>query len=206
MLKKKWFRILMVSVLVLGMTGFVFGCSSGGSAEKKTDTTVSGSPSTIPEVGKDNAIYNFYNKVQINQAKADIQAALGVEPQVDADGSYVYLDPSTGYAVNVFYSAGDLATTKVMIPAPGGSEMVALSNSNVTESQVASITEGMTYDEVQKILGGQGLELFRMVHPAQKNTQVIGLAWINSDWSMINVNFDSSTGKVISAEFKTALL
>lgn len=213
MSKIKWIRIMMTALLILGLSVTAFGCFAGRSNENgeneansdsKTgsETTTSDTASALSEIGKDQAFYNFYNKVQINQTKSDVGKSLGVEPTVDTDGSYIYLDPATGYAVNVFYSAGDIVTTKVLLAPTGGGDWMKLSNAAVTEDQVQSIQDGMTYNEVNEMLPGEGLEMAAMIYPGTKDKIAYLLVWINSDFSVINVTFDGDTGKVISAEYR----
>lgn len=205
MSKIKWIRIMMVFLCVLGVAVMVSSCFPSGSKNTSEDSTnnknsVTGNtPMDIPNT---NAIFNFYNKVQINQKKAEVEKNLGVAPVVDTDGSSIYTDPSTGYAVNVYYSAGDLVSVKAVISAPGGSELIALSNATVTEAQAGSILEGMTYDEVKAILGGEGLPIAEMAYPGVKDKKAYGLSWINADGSMILVTFDGDEKTVMSTEFK----
>lgn len=207
MLKTKRIRIMMVFICVLSLAAFVFGCSPSGSKNTQentaNDNTENSKTGNTPmDIQNTNAIFNFYNKVQINQKKAEVEKNLGVAPVVDTDGSSIYTDPSTGYAVNVYYSAGDLVSVKAVISAPGGGELIALSNAKVTEAQAGSILEGMTYDEVKAILGGEGLPIAEMAYPGVKDKKAYGLSWINADGSMILVTFDGDEKTVMSTEFK----
>jgi hypothetical protein len=208
---KKSVHLMLVLIVVLGLLILVSGCVPGG-ADKSGDTdgtiatekdTVS-EVSPIPKIGQDQPFYNFYNKVAINQTKAEVASVLGVEPVMDTDSSYTYNDPATGFGVNVIYSAGGLVTTKILMAPVGGGEWIKLSTTTVTESQVSSIVEGMTYEEVKSILGGDGLELGAMIYPGSKDAVIYTLMWINPDFSSISVAFDGKTGKVLMAEFGNA--
>jgi hypothetical protein len=205
---KIFLRLMMALIVVLGVLVLTSGCFPNGS-DKAADTgskaateneTVS-EASPIPKIGQDQPFYQFYNKVAINQTKAEVASALGVEPVMDTDSSYTYNDPVTGYGVNVIYSAGGLVTTKIFMAPVGGGEWIKLSTAIVSESQVSSIVEGMTYEEVKNILGGDGLELGAMIYPGSKDAVIYTLIWINPDFSSISVAFDSNTGKVLMAEF-----
>lgn len=204
-------RLMMALAVVLGVMILVSGCLSTGSEKSGNSSTntnseneASSETSPIPKIGQDLALYDFYNKVAVNQTKAEVQSSLGVTAEVDADGFYNYLDPSTGSSVNVFYNAGDLVTTKGLKPPNGGVDLVPLSNAAVTESQMASVEEGMTYDEVKNALGGEGIEMYTMIFPGSKDKVIYGLVWINTDFSMMAVNFDGDTGKVLSVQYKSA--
>ncbi len=212
---KNLFRRIIGLIVVLGILILVSGCSpkeaekseanqNEASIESETVSKIVNEASSFPKIGKDQPFYDFYNKVAINQTKAEVASVLGVEPVIDAGGSYTYLDPSTGYAVNVVYSASDLVTMKVLIPPIGGGEWFKLSPANVTESQVASIVEGMTYKEVKDILGSEGLEAGVMINPEAPDQVLYLLIWLNSDFSSITVIFDGETGKVFIAEFSNA--
>ncbi len=204
-------RTMTVLVLFLSLLILISGCFPKG-ADKSDDsnnkmpteneTTVEASP--IANIGQDQDFYNFYHQVAINQTKADVNNTLGVEPVIDADGTYTYTDPSNGYSVNVVYSASDLVTMKVLIPPSGDSEWFDLSPANVSESQVPSILEGMTYQEVKNILGTDGLEMGAMVYPGYTDKFLYMLIWLNPDLSSITVTFDSDTGKVFTADFTPA--
>lgn len=206
--KKTIVRVMMQVFVVLGVL-IIFTSCSPKEADKAEDPTnkapveneVISEASPIPKIGQDQPFYDFYNQVAINQTKTEVNNALGVEPVIDADGSYTYTDPSTGYSVNVVYSASDLVTMKVLLPPVGGGDWFKLAPADVTESQVSSIVEGMTYEEVKNILGSDGLEGGVMVYPGSNDVVVYLLMWLNPDFSSITVAFDSETGEVFLAEF-----
>lgn len=211
MKEKKLVHLMLVLTVILGLLIVVGGCVPGGSdksGDSDTKTTTENEDgsevSPIPKIGQDQPYYNFYNKVAINQTKAEVASALGVEPVMDTDSSYTYNDPATGFGVNVIYSAGDLVTTKILMAPVGGGEWIKLSTATVTESQVSSIVEGMTYEQVKSILGGDGLELGAMIYPGSKDAVIYTLMWMNPDFSSISVAFDGKTGKVLMAEFGNA--
>lgn len=211
MKRKNSVRLMLTLIVILGVLVMVSGCFPGkseksedndGKATTENKTTSQASP--IPKIGQDQPFYNFYNKVAINQTKAEVDSVLGVEPVMDTDGSYLYSDQATGYTVNVFYSAGGLVTTKVLIVVESGGEWLKLSPATVTESQVPKITEGMKYDEVKNILGSDGLELAAMIYPGTKDKIVYTLVWVNPDFSSLSVTFDGETGKVLFSEYRNA--
>lgn len=211
MKRKNSVRLMLTLIVILGVLVMVSGCFPGKSEKSEandgkatTENQTSSETKAIPKIGQDQPFYNFYNKVTINQTKAEVDSTLGVEPEMDADGSYRYYDATTGYSVGVFYSAGNLVTTKVLIVAEGGGEWLKLSPATVAESQVPKITEGMNYDQVKTILGSDGLELTAMIYPGTKDKIVLTLVWVNLDFSSLSVTFDGETGKVLFSEYRNA--
>ena len=204
MIKKKMIWVFVVLGLILSMGAIVSGCTLGGTKSSESKNT-SGSNSQQQNVS-DNPIFDLYNQIEINDKKADVEKSLGATGNTDAEGSYVYLDPDTGYAVNVFYNAKDLVAMKVLIPTTGTRELIELSNANVEEEQVAKITKGMTLNKVNKELSGVGVEMLRMVNPSSADKEAYALAWINTDGSILIVTFDANTDTVLAAEFKYHLL
>lgn len=187
--------------LILIIMVMASGCRSGGDQSSNT----SGSDSQQEDVS-DNAIFDLYNQIKLNDKKADIEKSLGAAGNTSAEGSYVYLDPDTGYAVNVFFDAEDLVTLKVLIPTTGARELIEISNASVTQEQAAKINQGMTRSKVKSALTGVGVEMLRMVIPNGVDKEAYALAWINTDGSILVVTFDADTDTVLSAEFKENLL
>lgn len=204
--KRNRIRVVLILGLVFGMMILAAGCSATGnqSAESK-NANASGSDSKQENIS-DNAIFDLYNQIEINDKKANVENVLGATGNTAAEGSYVYVDPDTGYAVNVFYNEKDLVTLKVLIPTTGARELIELSNASVTKEQADKITKGMTLGQVKKALTGDGVEMLRMVNPSKADKQAYALAWINTDGSILVVTFDADTDTVLSAEFKYSLL
>ncbi len=197
-------RFMLVFGLILVMVMTAAGCSSGGgqSAQAKN-----GSGSDVqPQQITDNAIFDLYNQIELNDKKADIEKSLGAAGNTSAEGSYVYLDPDTNYAVNVFFNAKDQVTLKLLVPTSGARELIELSNASVTKEQADNITPGMTQSNVKKALTGNGIELLRMLIPNGENNEAYALAWINADGSILVVTFAADTNTVLAAEFKDSLL
>lgn len=194
---------LLMLGLVFGLAAMMSGCSSGG---VQSTGTKNGSDSDAQKDNiSDNAIFDLYNQIEINDKKTDIEKSLGATGNTSPEGSYVYLDPDTGYAVNVFFNAKDLVTLKVLIPTTGARELIELSNASVTKEQGTKITNGMTRSNVKKALTGVGVEMLRMVIPSGADKEAYALAWINADGSILMVTFDADTDTVLAAEFKDSL-
>ncbi|WP_156913201.1 hypothetical protein [Acetobacterium malicum] len=195
---------LLILGLVFSLAAMMSGCSSGG-AQSTGTKNASDSDSQQDDIS-DNAIFDLYNQIEINDKKADIEKSLGAAGNTSAEGSYVYLDPDTGYAVNVFFDTKDQVTLKLLVPTSGARELIELSNASVTKAQGAKITSGMTRTNVKKALTGVGVEMLRMVNPSGANKEAYALAWINTDGSILVVTFDADTDTVLAAEFRDSLL
>lgn len=195
---------LLILGLVFSLAAMMSGCSSGGA--QSTGTKNASDSDVQQDDISDNAIFDLYNQIEINDKKADIEKSLGAAGNTSAEGSYVYLDPDTGYAVNVFFDTKDQVTLKLLVPTTGARELIELSNASVTKAQGAKITSGMTRTNVKKALTGVGVEMLRMVNPSGANKEAYALAWINTDGSILVVTFDADTDTVLAAEFRDSLL
>jgi len=81
------------------------------------------------------------------------------------------------------------------------SKLMALSNATVTEDQLASITKGMTYEEVKGILGGDGIEIISMANPLDKTNPINVMIWFNDDETGFYVTFIGDKGTVQSVKY-----
>lgn len=182
MYKNKLMRPLLAVIFFLGLVVMFSGC---------TNTATKNESSNDP--------YNFYNKVQVNQLKSEVDTALGVAPK-EKDGAFIYTDKNTDFGVTINYDTSDRVSLKTLYNADE-SKMMALSNSKVTEDQLASITEGMTYEEVKAILGGDGKELLSRANPLDKNNPINVMIWFNDDETGFYVTFIGEKGTVKSVKY-----
>lgn len=196
-------RILLIWVLLIGIVLAGTGCSSAGAESSQSKDAASNSQ---PQDVFDNPVFDLYKQIKINDKKADIEKKLGATGNTSAEGSYVYLDQDTGYAVNVFFDSKDLVTLKLLVPTTGAGELIELSNASVTKEQGDKISAGMTRSNVKKALTGTGVEMLRMVKPSSAGKEAYALAWINTDGSILVVTFDADTDTVLAAEFRDSLL
>lgn len=194
----------LILVIIVGVVLALTSCSSAG-AQSSQSKDAAGNNSQPQDVS-DNAIFELYNQIKMNDKKVDIEKKLGAAGNTSAEGSYVYLDPDTGYAVNVFFDNKDLVTLKLLVPTTGARELIELSNASVTKEQGDKISVGMTRSNVKKVLTGVGVEMLRMVNPSSAEKEAYALAWINTDGSILVVTFDADTDTVLAAEFRDSLL
>ncbi|HEY5556541.1 hypothetical protein [Acetobacterium sp.] len=179
----KFIRWLLAILFFFGLVFLVPGCSNTTTTEKSVN----------------NDPLNFYNKIQLSELKSEVDAALGVVPE-EKDGTFTYTDKSTGFGIIVSYDSGNSVIMKTLYTADE-SEIMALSNAKVTEDQLASITKGMTYEEVKGILGGEGIEIISMANPMDKNNPINVMIWFNDDETGFYVTFIGDKGTVQSVKY-----
>lgn len=147
-------------------------------------------------------ISDFFNKVQIGQTKAEVDALLGVPPTSPIEGAFEYLDKN-GNGVTVIFmerSLGDgspkVALSKKLI----GTEKYIIEiadDQRITEEQAEKIIEGMTYDEVKSILGQEGIVVSQSEGAAGAITTE--RYWIKPGLaSMLSVTFAGQGGSDLS--------
>lgn len=192
MKKLKFDQILLGVLVMVGMIFLITGCSQSniGSTGKNGNTTA-----TDP--------LKFYNAIKLDQSKADVDKTLGVGTPEKVEESCYYKDPDSGYTVMVMYGDNDNVLMKTLImPKGGAKELAAMNKATVTADQVANITTGMTYEEVKKILGGDGVEVIRGDFTSTASAPVYGMGWYNKDNTMAMIYFDGQTGLVNGSDFK----
>lgn len=188
MKKTKLFSMVIISLL-LAFT--VAGCGGGSSGGSSSGSQSSGSKETV---------FEFYNKVQLDQTKAQVDAELGVTPQksTQMENIYVYVNEDTGFGVSVMYNENGLATSKTLFY-PTAEELAFLTTKAVTQEQADKIADGASYEEVKTALGGDGIETSATQIPFDDNKISTIRIWVNKDGSMIQAVFgtDGTTNNVM---------
>jgi len=135
-------------------------------------------------------IFDFYNKVQIDQTKEQVDAELGVAGSAIAQlkNSYSYTNADTGYGVSVILSDANKVSSKTVIYTER-KELAVLFNKTVTQAQSDTIKKGMTYDQIKGILGEDGIEVSTTQIPFNDNKLSSIRIWVNEDGSMIQIVF-----------------
>jgi len=124
---------------------------------------------------------------------------LGVKP-LEKDESYIYMDADTDFGVQVSYDAADLVSMKILNN-EDDSQVMALSDASVSENQLESIKEGLTYEEVTSILGSEGMEIIRVANIVDPNTPTIMMIWFNDDQTGFYIPFFGEKGTVQSVKY-----
>jgi hypothetical protein len=143
--------------------------------------------------------FDFYNRVELGATKEQVESDLGVTG-VLSDGTYQYVDETTGFGVMVVYDSGDAVNMKTIYNADE-TKIMALSDAVVTEEQGSSITEGMSYDDVVSLLGTEGIEIIQMVNPSDMDKPIHMMIWFNEDNTGLYVTFLGEKGLVLSVNY-----
>lgn len=187
MKKRKLFSAAIIGFLVVLMVSGCGGNSGGSNSESQS----SGSKETV---------FEFYNKVQLDQTKAQVDAELGVTPQesTQMENIFVYVNEDTGFGVSVMYNENGLATSKTLTY-PNVEDLAFLTPKTVTQEQADSIPDGATYDEIKSILGEDGIETSATQIPFDDNKVSYIRIWANKDGSMLQTVFltDGTTNNVM---------
>lgn len=201
MVKRKLYGILLGGVVILGMVFGMSGCTPSEPKSTDKSTKQEDTQTAESDTAKTDKIFKFYNAVKLEQTRDEVAKNLGVTPEIKSDGSEYFKDETTGYGVAVGYDENGKVITKALIPPEKGAELVAMNPTPVTAEQVASITPGMTYAEVTKIMGSDGVEVVYGINSVDKTSQISGVAWFNPDLSTAIVYLNGPKGTVIDSEF-----
>ncbi|MBC3796977.1 hypothetical protein [Acetobacterium tundrae] len=135
-------------------------------------------------------VFDFYNKVQFDQTKDQVDTELGILPTESAQlkNAFNYNEEDTGYGVSIILNENGLVTSKTLIY-PTSKDIAFLTTKAVTQEQADKITDGMSYNEVKNLLGSEGTEINGTQIPFEDNKVSYIRVWINDDESMIRVVF-----------------
>lgn len=189
--KMNKFKLSLIIGIGMLLALVLAGCSGG---------TDSGSTSGQSNVSKD-TVYEFYDKVQLDQTKEQVDAELGVTPteSTQMENIYTYVNDDTGFGVSVLFDENAIATSKTLFYSMT-EELAFLTTKPVTKEQAESIPDGATYDEVKNILGGAGTETSatKMI-PFEDDKVSYIRVWVNQDGTMLQAVFlpDGTTNNVM---------
>ncbi len=184
------FKLFLVMGIAIMLVSFLAGC--GGNAN-------SGSTAGKPNVSRD-TVYEFYDKVQLDQTKEQVDDELGVTPteSTQMENIFVYVNEDTGFGVSVMFNENGLATSKTLFY-PNNEDLAFLTPKAVTQEQADKVPDGATYDEVKTILGGDGIETSATQIPFDDNKVSYIRIWANKDGSLLQAVFltDGTTSNVM---------
>lgn len=185
------FKLCLVMVITMILMTVLVGCGSNKN---------SGSTAGQSNVSKD-TVYEFYDKVQFDQTKEQVDAELGVTATESSqmENSFTYVNEDTSFGVSVLYDENRLVTSKTLFYSTT-EELAFLTTKAVTKEQAESIPEGATYDEVKNILGGEGTETSAtQVIPFENDKVSYIRVWINQDGTMLQAVFlpDGTTNNIM---------
>jgi hypothetical protein len=189
-------------VMVIFLAGSLLftGCAS---STKSTTTDKSDSTSVSSKAETKTNKFEMYNKVSIGMTKAQVDTAVKVTPTESTDKTvvnhYIYKGNKDVFGVSVLYNEQNKAYSKT-VNYKSNSDIAFLTAKPVTAEQEKKITEGMTYQEVKRILGGDGVECSITASDKTLSIQGVIRRWANSDGSFAQVVF-SSNEKVEHASY-----
>lgn len=179
--------------LVMGMGMILVFILAGCGGNTNSGSTVSQS-----DITRD-TVYEFYDKVQLDQTKEQVDAELGVMPTASTQmkNSFTYINEDTSFGVSVLFDENDIAISKTLFYSMT-EDLAFLTTKAVTKEQAESIPEGATYDQVKNILGGDGTETSATQIPFENNKVSYIRVWVNQDGTMLQVVFltDETAGNV----------
>lgn len=174
------------ATLILVQTG-CGGSENGGSATGQSD------------LSRD-TVYEFYDAVELDQTKAEVDAKLRVTPTESAQmgNIFTYVNEDSGFGVSVMFDENGIATSKTLFYSMT-KDLAFLTKKAVTKEQAENIPDGATYDDVKNMLGGDGTETSVTQIPFEDNKLSYIRVWINPDGTMLQVVFltDGTIGKVM---------
>jgi hypothetical protein len=199
MMKVSAKNVVLIGFVLLFSLVLLTGC---GQTAGKKDSTSQSADKAEENISSSENVSDFFNKVQIGQTKAEVDAALGVTPTSPVEGAFDYVDEN-GNGVTVIFmerSLGDgspkVALSKKLI----GTEKYITEtpdDQRITEEQAEKIIEGMTYDEVKSILGQDGIVVSEAAGTAGSITTE--RYWIKPGLaSMLSVTFAGPGGSDLS--------
>ncbi len=159
---------------------FLVGCNQGGDNEEIDP-------------------YRFYNQVALGAVKEDVDLLVGIEPKQE-ESSSTYIDSNSGFGVEVVYDFNNTVTMKTLYH-DDEKEIMALSDASVDESLNDLLTEGMSYEEVKALLGGEGTEIIQVMNPADPNKAIYVIIWFNPDQTGVYASFLGDRGSLINAVY-----
>ncbi len=140
--------------------------------------------------------FRYYDLVQLGMAKADVDAALGLEARetkgkYEPENAFNYFDDD-GFGVYVIYNKELKVYSKTVIYPHAGEALAPLTKKPVTEAQADSIKKGTAHVAVIESLGGDGVEC-SVTANENDVTKILGriLRWGNGDDTGIQIAFDS---------------
>lgn len=196
MVKRDYFSLFRLFFLCIALMVLVLGCANSENQKVEMDLAQS-----EQDVINNDPIYSFYNQVELNDTKEDVDKVLAVQAELDGDGLYNYLDPASAYGVFVGYDIDNRVKTKGIYMPEGPQKLIALSGARVREEELQSIHQGMSYDEVVSVLGPGAVEIIATKNANDQDNHYYALGWINEDESLLLVYFLGFKGRVERAEF-----
>jgi predicted transcriptional regulator len=152
-------------------------------------------------------VFHLYNQVNLSMTKQAVDKATGVKPVAETSqyalkNTFNYTDDNGIYGVCVVYNDEMKVFAKTVIY-DFHSALAPFTKKPVTKDEVSKIKNDMSYSDVVKILGGNGIECNKIAASSDFKTFGLIRRWGNSDGSCIQIVF-TSDDKVSNALFINA--
>ena len=185
----KYFKALILMSVILIFPMVLAGCNSSVAS--------SGNQTSISK----QTVFNFYDQVQMDQTKDQVDSELGVVPteSTQLKNVFNYTDEETSFGVCVLFNENGTVISKTLLYS-NRKDIAFLTNKSVTQKQADQIKNGMSYEEVKTILGAEGTEINATQIPFEDNQESFIRVWVNDDESMLQVVFGTD-GNVNSVMF-----
>jgi hypothetical protein len=207
---KKTTHVLRLSVILLAALFLMTACtpSAKESADAPAPSGASGATNAAktpaPQAITSTDVLKYYKAVTLGMTKDEVAQATGLTAETakgeyDPEGAFNYAD-AEGYGVYVLFNDSNKAYSKTVLNRNYARDIAPLTVKPVTEDQCGQITDGMSREDVVKLLGGDGVELSSTAAKIE-TVENIGpiLYWANSDGSIIQVVFlpDGTVGNAM---------
>lgn len=184
--------ICLAAVVAVGV-GYFIKTNSSSKFSLSNITIVKKSSNNAIKVSKEKA-FDLYNKVKIGATKDEVDSLLNVQPIKEPNASVVgdafnYKDADTGFGVTVVYNKDNKAFSKTMTY-NSISDTAHFCTKSVTKSQASKITGVMSHKDVNKLLGGDGVERCNLADDTNLSTVANIYCWVNKNGSYIEVVFN----------------
>ena len=196
MRKIKKFKLLPLVLAVFMLAGVFAGCDSDSKSSKSSKSSDEKASSVSKET-----VFEYYNKVEIGMTKEKVDSALGVSGKSSSqlEGLFLYTNEKTSYGVSVLFDDKNSVMAKTLLY-PDREDIAPLCTKKFTQEQSDSIKNGMSYDDVKKLVGEDGIEINQTQIPFDDDKVSKIFVWVNNNDSLLQVTFGTD-GKSNSSMF-----
>lgn len=186
----KWTALaLLAAFLLTGCLSYSPMTLTGAVDTDSDEPKATQAPLTDPMYTDRDALYQYYNQVNIGDLKDDVVAKFG-EPQVEtSDNGETYtwkMEDGYGFAA-VFFDSGRLRAKVLYYD---DLRQLGLLSAATSIDQFASLNSNYTYEMVCGVLGGRSMELAQIAQDSSADPEVKRLyVWANEKGDCIQVLF-----------------
>ncbi len=122
--------------------------------------------------------------------KEKVDSVLGVSGKANSQltGLFDYLSDKTSYGVSVLFDDKNSVMSKTLLYTDR-QDIAPLFTKKFTQEQADSIKDGMSYDDVKKLVGEEDAEINQTQIPFDDNRISKIYVWVNNNDSLLQVTF-----------------